>query len=230
MNREQFEMRDISHAIGLKMQKHINILPKELEIINGLLLGDGHIELNYSSKNDYSASLVYTCKHKEVLELLAKDLKRFNPKIYFKKYKTGNCFNYGYRLITHQFKELLDLRNKWYQETLNGGIKFIPKDINLTPLTCYWWYLGDGSITKTIILCTHSFTNQDVDFLISKLPLHAVRSYAKKYNKDPMLVGKYPIISVSPHKKFLEYIGPCLHRNYIYKWTKPKDRMVLKQK
>jgi hypothetical protein len=60
----------------------------------------------------------------------------------------------------------LPYRQRWYPQ----GIKIIPKDFKITPLSLYHWYIGDGSFfqdhrERKIILYTNGFTKEDVDWV-----------------------------------------------------------------
>ena len=219
LKRNKFTIRSNSEAIGA-IQKDIELTQQEEEVINGLLLGDGHIESESQVKMNYTAFICYTCKYKSVLEELSKQLVRLKPNVLKKKYRRKNGkVSVGYRLRTNSYKSFLQLRRKWYP----NGTKIVPRDIKLTPETCYWWYLGDGcSHRRGMTLCTHSFTEDDVDFLITNLPIEAMRRYVTNYVKGNKSYGKkYPVIKIykkEERNKFLEYIGPCRHPIYLYKW------------
>jgi predicted DNA-binding protein YlxM (UPF0122 family) len=214
MQRNGFEARDGSEAIGvLATQRDFELTKEETEVINGLLLGDGHIEFQ-KSKHVYAAKLVYTCKHKSVLEGLAKQLQRLKPRIFYKTYKSKGKVRHGYRLATNKYKFLLELRHKWYP----NGKKIVPEDLKLTPETCYWWYLGDGMSGNSQIFCTHSFTIAEVDRLISMLPVHA-RRYMVICRKTG--IKSFPTIvigRINDRIDFFDYIGSCRHEVYAYKW------------
>ena len=219
LKRNKFIIRSNSEAIGA-IQKDIELTQREEEVINGLLLGDGHIESEPHSKKNYTAFICYTCKYKSVLIELSKQLIRLKPNVLKKTYRYKNgVVRYGYRLRMNSYKSFLQLKQKWYP----NGIKIVPRDIKLTPETCYWWYLGDGSSHRRgMTLCTHSFTEGDVDFLIANLPMEAMRRYVTNYVKGNKSYGKkYPVIKIykkEERNKFLEYIGPCRHPIYLYKW------------
>jgi hypothetical protein len=72
--------------------------------------------------------------------------------------------------------ELTDLHPKWYNwDTIqNKWIKIVPKGIKnlLTPIGIAHWIMGDGyweKSTKTVIICTDSFTEEEVILLIRVL-------------------------------------------------------------
>jgi DNA-binding CsgD family transcriptional regulator len=214
--RNNFKTRDNSDAIAVR-SKDVQLTEIEKSIINGLLLGDGHIELRSKARKHHTAFLVYTCKYKSVLDSLAKDLHRFNAKVYRKIYRYKGMIRRGYRLITHSYKLFLQFRREWYRKS----IKRVPNDIQLTSLTCYWWYLGDGSSNSGIFLFTNSFSVKDVLRLIRIAPVPFKLIFRKNYHKGSSYGKKYPIMVIynkGDRVRFLTYIGDCRHPVYSYKW------------
>lgn len=72
-----------------------------------------------------------------------------------------------------------DLHKLWYQPSKKNGltnkyIKIVPKYLEnqFTEITLAFWIMGDGyweTDSQTIFLCTESFTEAEVDFLIEIL-------------------------------------------------------------
>ncbi|MDP1712445.1 MAG: hypothetical protein Q8K86_08310 [Candidatus Nanopelagicaceae bacterium] len=179
----------------------------EQEIISGGLLGDGSIFLK-----KYSAYFSYACKHRSVVDDLAVRLSRLHPTIRKRQYfdertkKTYTCF----LLSTHSYPSFLKLRQKWYP----NGKKIIPNDIMLTPETCYWWYLGDGSSgNSSLTLFTNGFQKQDVD-RISKLMPNTCQVCLNRKQQPIILITK-----IQERVKFLSFIGKCRHPVYNQRWV-----------
>lgn len=66
-------------------------------------------------------------------------------------------------------------RNRWYI----NGIKEVPNDINLTPLSIATWYMDDGSIGATherLVLCTDSFNDTSIAILRRELVKYNINS------------------------------------------------------
>jgi len=92
----------------------------------------------------------------------------------------------------------------WYP----NGIKCVPEDIELTPLSCLYWYLEDGSPDLTnqrikgIVFSTPGFTKSENKNLVNKLK--------RVLNiKDGVSINKRNYIRLNkiPALLFLNYIG-----------------------
>jgi len=158
----------------------INPTEKEMEIINGLLLGNGHIK-----ENKYTAQLKINLKHEEIINDLIKLLNNIKITIYYKN---------GYILATksYPFFKTLKLEN-----------------VNLTPETCYWWYINTGSVKNGYTKLKTKSPN--IISLSQKLPIKT--TIWQIHNNDTIIINK-----TEDRQKFLRYIGPCRHQCYAYKW------------
>ena len=203
-NRNKFKTRTISKAMEL-IAEDINLTDRELSIMTGCLLGDGCLK-----SKKHTAFFEYSCKHKSVLESLMLELPRLNWMGPYKRLKIRNGKTQTHwNIVSNSFKSLLDLRHKWYP----NNKKAVPHDLKLNQLIGYWWHLGDGSQSIGITtLCTNGFTISDVEFLISILPVISKLGYSKR---------KYPMINIFnqlDRLNWLNYIGPCKHKPYDYRW------------
>lgn len=221
-------VRSKSEALGLN-RPHVFLSKQLLEVLNGLLLGDGHL----NHQNKWTSNYQHSTKHKVVLEWLADLLKAFGigqtGKIYRYEKRTsfpGNkiCRTVSFFYASQHYAELKELQSKWYrpatEEEREKGRKFfkiVPPDLVLTPLTCLHWYIGDGHLEKKhkgVYLCTQGFSENEVDFLISLLKKLGIKATRHK-NKDIYL-------SVKSVLAFLNYIGHCpkkIESVYKYKWA-----------
>nr|YP_002122396.1 putative RNA maturase [Candida neerlandica]ABX89445.1 putative RNA maturase [Candida neerlandica] len=158
----------------------IRLSAKALEIIEGELLGDGHIAL---SKNKKSARLAWTYSNKfkgyveylkyNVLSEICTDTKASKyPKLETKQL----WFSSRYR------PDILELHKRWYRydKISKKYIKILPKDIELTAIKLAHLLMGDGSYSDTILLCTDAFTEEEVLFLKDKLE-HDFKIKSTKY-------------------------------------------------
>lgn len=142
--------RDLSLACHLARGLHVNLSNEALEVLHGLLLGDGHLDFK-----KWSSYLTCGSKFRGFLAWLSEELFQFgleqcgritNQRCYFKKTKKhGISFYYTSRSYT----ELKPLQKKWYrpanEEEKEKGRKFIkivPPDLRLTPTICLHWYIG----------------------------------------------------------------------------------------
>jgi hypothetical protein len=190
---------------------------EENQILNGCLLGDGHLRKprGQSSYFQYKSSQLF---HVEYIYnwfgRLASQGYKDGPRSYSyydKRYKKTFI---GYIFCTQSNITFYKLRQQWYPE----GKKIVPRDLELTPLTCLLWYIGDGSLSKAkqhnIKLSTDGFKSNDVDFLIetlNKLGFEATKVSVRR-NQYAIHIPRRNV------KKFLDYIGPCPVECYSYKW------------
>ncbi len=213
---------------------HVNLISKAIEFVEGELLGDGHLE----ARSKYSARYEHPSKHKEYLEWLSKQFDNFGIK-QSGKINGGKFFNkkgkiyYRYSYNSLSYSELLPLWQKWYRistpedskqwKRIYKFIKIVPRDIELTPLVCRQWYIGDGSLQHnnrsknrkdSIALSTDGFSIVDVEFLVKKLNQIGFKCGRTKSN------GIYIYTKSTP--AFLKYIGDCPIDCYRYKWKLKK--------
>lgn len=192
----------------------------EKELLNGCLLGDGYLYLNNRHRvKSLSSFFGYTSSQKQHTDLIANLLKKFGSG----KYKNGSIkhqkflkktqkFYINYTFHTQSNITFFNLYEKWYPQRK----KIVPRDLELTSLTCLLWYIGDGCLCKTnqkIILNTHGFCEDDIDFLIDKLNNLGFESYKNHWRQQYII-----LIPRKNVKKFLDYIGPCPVECYNYKW------------
>lgn len=203
--------RSFAEGNEIRIRSDVILTQEQTEIINGMLLGDGGL-----TPRKYTASLNYSSKHKKIIKDCIEQL----PFICCPLYTRNKIGEHGQKLIyyemnTHGYKQLLNLYNKWYM----NGIKIIPRDLKLTPITCYWWYLGDGSSCKNELrLCTQGFSFEDVEFLKSIMPIPCkIRRVKCKFYKK---IRPYISILTDYMKPFLNYIGPVHenHKDLDYRW------------
>jgi hypothetical protein len=190
----------------------IDLTERELEIIIGMLLGDGYLTIPRKT-----AYLGYTCHYEAIIDNV---INNQLPRLGLRKHchvqtdkRTDKSYT-NYVARSRCFEILTQLRSKWYP----NGVKIIPDDLVLTPEICYWWYLGDGSSkNSSLALCTNGFTGEDVNFLSSIMP---VRNQVYWLNSNK--TGKvYPMINITRMEdrlKFIDYIGPCRHKEYARRW------------
>lgn len=211
--------RSISEACRIARSNHVDLTPMTLEFLNGLLLGDGHLD-----NHKWSAAYYHSSKHKDYLKWLSKKLVHFgifqSGKIIRQERDSRFPENKIYHIVafhyaSHCFVELKTLQSKWYLKNGDKLRKIVPKDLVLTPETCLSWYIGDGSLTWDggIILSTMGFEVSDIRFLIESL-----KSLGFKSSVRACCTTR---IWTRSAKNFLNYIGPCpedIESIYGYKW------------
>lgn len=123
--------------------------------MDGILLADGHLD-----PSPVAARLTYGCKFKSTLSDIEKQFDQFHFSEPWLS-KTG----YWHHKSSY-YRDLLCHRKRWY----DGKTKIIPEDVMITPLSCYWWFVGDGyQVNYGLKFCTEAFDRQSMDIVRSKL-------------------------------------------------------------
>ncbi len=169
------------------------------------MLGDGCLQ-TYSY---LSAWFAYTSKHLEYIHYVADTLAEFGITRAGKIHTNSGYYSYASLCYVELFPVWMD----WY---IYGG-KQVPKDIELTPVVCRQWYIGDGCLCKSptgtpyINIATCGFLPVDVLWLVYRLKalgFHATHQPSRNTI----------CISTRSTKDFLSYIGECPVKCYKYKW------------
>lgn len=166
---------------------------EQQEIINGNLLGDGHLckikGINYNSefsikqKSDNIKYIEYlfdvykpfSCK---IINYQQKKPSTINGKINHNIENWNGEYTYGCKFRTISVPVFTELRKKWYRDIEGSSLKIVPRDLKLTWLTAAIWMCDDGSNCVTISpsrkektprrlirLYTNGFLEEDVIFL-----------------------------------------------------------------
>ena len=208
-------VRNVLKNSGVKLRNRGKVLNNQSlsnyqkEIIDGEMLGDGHIDLGEHYKNAYMSFHFKRIGH---IHFLYENLQELEPN-FSKRKDIGD--REGYTLWTKCNPYLTLQYKRWY----NNKVKIIPKDINLTPTVCFHWYIGDGSYNNGIIyLYSLAYTFEENIFLSEKLK---ELGFDVRIHKKQCPSGEkyYLAFTKKSSKEFLEYIGdpdniPC----YAYKW------------
>lgn len=198
--------------IHLAKANHCQLSQEAREWIDGELLGDGCLQ----SQSLHSARFQHSSKYLEYIQYVSNILNSFGieqaGQTRKQYYKNWDCYNYHYK--SRSYAELLPIRKRWYPK----GKKIVPKDLELTPLVCRQWYIGDGGLIckkeerPYIGLATCGFLINDVEWLVSQL--NELGFKATRWNSNNTIC-----ISVHSTKAFLDYIDKCPVRCYQYKWN-----------
>jgi predicted DNA-binding protein YlxM (UPF0122 family) len=209
--------RSYNEANHLRRKNHCNLSQEAIEWLNGELLGDGCLD----SRSIYSARFMYGSKYLEYVEYVKDTLNSFGIKQVGKINKRINTRqgNISYFYASRCYVELLNIYERFYPE----GIKIVPKDIELTPLTCRQWYIGDGCLIHNkigdskngrahITLYTCGFTISDVEWLLEQLNKLSFK-VTRQVSKNSINISAYST------ERFLNYIGSSPVKCYDYKWS-----------
>jgi len=210
------------------------------DVIYGELLGDGCLRGKKNKSSGANAIFSYNTSNLEYATYLKSLLVSLIPgnithsfnRTGFKTGDQAKKFD-SYHFSTESNPTLTKIYNKFYP---NHGEKIVPEDIELTPVVCLHWYIGDGfllhgkryfkekpssQLSQHIQLMTQCFDEHSIDILISKLN-HAVGIECEKCETNLNKKGRMKYIIKIPPKyftKFLKYIGPCPVESYKYKWN-----------
>ena len=160
----------------IKGPKTIDVVePSEFQnqVIIGLMLGDISAE-RYSLNGNTRLRFYQSSINKEYIQYLYSIFKSYvktPPKeITRKQSKLTGLVHTDIYFSTLKFSYFNWVREEFYI----NNIKIVPKSIelNLTPVGLAFWIMDDGSYNKIksqVILCTDSYTKEEVIFLISIL-------------------------------------------------------------
>ncbi len=184
-------------------------------IIDGNLLGDASI------RSDKIKYFTFQLVSKDIgfLEWHRRMFKSYNIRCWISK-NNPSMYALGFYINSCPYQELLQLREKWYTKINGKTQKLVPRDLELTPTTLLFWYLGDGCLVRRkndktrvpfIVLATNCFIEEDIYFLISKLKELNLNFYPVKYKSG--FTGKpcgYCLFSNTQDGtpfRFFNYIG-----------------------
>jgi len=152
----------------------LKMTTSEMEIFDGLMLGDGCLERPGSSTEN--VRMTFCLKYDNFAKSISGNLKSL-PWRPIKPYdiydhRTKKTY-YGVSLRTRRCEFLRKQRIRWYP----NGTKTVPADVSITPSTLMWWYLSDGCLmtnkgrpnARRISLATNSFSMIEIELLIRKL-------------------------------------------------------------
>ena len=149
---------------------HIKFNNYQQQVLEGLMLGDGHLEIPNRGINPV---YLHTDKHKEFLEWLQKELGISDISKIYPRYYPNTKIPSRYNLYTRSISSLLDEHKRWYPDgkgTRNKvHRKVIAKDIKLTLINTLFWYLGDGTYNRGRLLFTNHLSLNDANFLTTQL-------------------------------------------------------------
>lgn len=146
-------------------------------IVDGLLLGDGSM----------STSGVLCISQARVRKGWLSDIKQKLAAVgvcaKISKYSAKNSViagrpvrsSGGYTLRTLTYVEFKSERRRWYP----AGIKIVPIDVDLSPISVAYWFCGDGTMTRHGYLnfCTDGFRRRAVMFLAMRLVSNGITAH-----------------------------------------------------
>jgi hypothetical protein len=172
----------------------------EKQVLEGLVLSDGCL----SEASRISSRLSFGFKFKETVDDICKAL----PSMKFSQpwqSQSSKCWHSK----SSFYSDLLNENKRWYV----NGKKIVPKDIIISPISCYWWFIGDGYNTNgNVYLCTDCFSKKEVFFLVNKI--------CKLGFKCNITANKRIRFFKEDSLNFLKWLkeNNNIHNQYKYKW------------
>lgn len=223
--RSSSEARQIWNNNGLDYQT--TYLTTDIkEWIDGFLLGDGYLSINYSTK---VARCCCGVQHEEFCRYLMSGLSAYD--VSEPKFSPDNDPNSGssgdFQSRTRFHPDLFKIAEKWY---VDGKKINIPQDVIITPTSVMLWYLGDGTLTvnednntASVRLSTDGFNPEEIEKnLVPKLLQIGIECHRNNDNRIR--------IDANGLLKFFEFIGnksPVVC--YNYKFNIPSWRLESKR-
>lgn len=207
---------------GRRPQRSIPVSKETREMIDGMMLGDGHLLRIRPPSINSGFSTCLSSKQDGFIDWIGSFFERDG--IRFSKYSKKNSWpnTYATILSTRKLKEFTLIRNRWYPD----GDKIIPLDLELTPIVCLAWYMSDGTRHKQggFTIATNGFTFSDANILVNKLIEIGISSKIRTHNSRGQGFSKVsvdrPVLYI-PRKesfRFSEFMGDCPVPSLSYKW------------
>ena len=223
---------------GRFIRKSLPLVPlpdKLIEAIIGELLGDGHLRFNKKGvdgkpKPHTNAQLAITLKSKEHIEYLWEEVYKpicsNTPPHPWPNPMTGKPVT-QYHFSSRAKASLSEIHTQWYiwSNGLNKFIKIVPLNIGelLTPIGLAHWLMGDGywdNTSKTVCICTDSFTLSEVELLIKVLAnkFNLLATVQRRIKSNKALCWRIRFSSKSPNLSTLtSLVKPYFIPSMLYK-------------
>lgn len=206
----------------------IELTEKQMSIFDGLMISDAYLEKR--SKNARFGLTTSQVEFAEVVRGIFSNFPWSNPSITTKdRYdKRTNKSNSSTVLRSKTDEFLTEQFGRWYP----NGKKIVPSDVSVDKDMLLWWYIGDGHLRRkksrpnyrNVGLATMSFSNDDVDMLISKLKLFIGENSVYKDNRNCIMIASQSLCSFAELFKegspvgcysYKFEFGQYLNRNYF---------------
>lgn len=168
-------------------EKRLDLAPAKLaqlvEIIDGLMLGDGWIDRKGCLRLEQAS------RRKEWIDALEQQLaslgvsSRVIPIPPQTREIDGRSVSGrgGFLLYTPCYVEMQEQRQRWYPR----GKKIVPLDLKMTPTVLTHWFCGDGSTNGAgaLVFYTNGFKQEEVAFLVQCLARLGIESYVQPHQR-----------------------------------------------
>lgn len=153
-----------------------------LDVVDGLLLGDGSVDRKGSLRIEQCAThLPWFDSIEQQLLLAGYSSKRtiVHPRI---RHIEGREVRSKGGAVLYTSCVFKDQRQRWYPK----GVKCVPEDVALTPLSLAYWFCGDGTYDKqgALFFCTNGFLKKEVERLAKELTAQGVTARCKPLSRS----------------------------------------------
>lgn len=185
----------------------------EFDALEGMLLGDLCLKFHQTWTN---AMATWGGKYQRTGKAMTRDCLSLN-------FRPPKCTitRLGYQIWEMHSGSTEFLTWMWLRWYLTGK-KMVPRDLQLTPMAVYWWYVGDGSFDparERITLATNGFERKNVTWLAGKLHERGFAAQVHKQRQGWIIhIPRRPRNPSRGVRGFLDYIGSCRNPEYAYKW------------
>ena len=196
-------------------KKTLKLSALQEEVLIGLLLGDGHIELLPNGKSA-RLKVEYNVKNSDYVDFLYKifkNLVRMSPRVRTVEGFGGNFDRVGFTTLS--LPEFLTFRDLFYF----GKTKIVPSNISklLTNIGLAVWFMDDGSYKsrecRGKLLCTHNFSNSEIALLCQVLDHNFGLRAIPRIQKD----GTEIYIKALSYERLKSIISPFMVKSFLYK-------------
>lgn len=202
-----------------EQSRRLKLTQEQRDVLVGTLLGDGHLETANQGKT-YRLKIEHAVSQKAYLEWLYRVFQDWvrTPPVIRARAVTFRGKTNVYKRIGFATISTGSLRF-YAQQFYADRKKIVPKLIHrwLTPRAMAIWYMDDGSIKsrqhKTVLLNTHSFSDQDLKRLQQALE----QRYGIKSTVRKQVDGKQLYLTAETVEKFLRLIQPYVISSMEYK-------------
>lgn len=185
------------------------------EVLVGLLLGDGHLELSLNRKSA-RLKVEYCVRNSDYVEFLYKifkNLVKMKPRTRIRKSFGKNFTRIGFSTLF--LLDFLSFRDLFYR----GKTKIVPSNISklLTDIGLAVWFMDDGSYKsrqcRGKLICTHHFANEEISLLCNALK----EKFALDTIPRKQVDGTEIYIRASSFSRLKELIFPYIVPSFKYK-------------
>jgi biotin operon repressor len=165
LKRAGVEIRSSGNQRAVYMSNPITNEFSFVELVDGLVLGDGSIDgKGFLRLQQRSECVEWIEQTKGYLRLIGSDSKIIPLPPRIREIDGRRVRDGGGNLVyTPSYQEIWEQRRRWYPD----GVKRLPEDVVLTPFSMSQWFNGDGTghAEGMLTFCTHHYEEHEVDRL-----------------------------------------------------------------